>query len=813
MLDEQEKQDNGKQEPENEEVQNDRESIEEKSKEKDIPDSSKDNTEPTSSQKIDIEKIEGDTDIAQVIKKYYLGAGGSYQRKKFSFSDTYPFSEKLIEIASQTFVYSKDQVETLISTITSNRTLILTGEPECGKSITSVYLATLLNSRNDTKYEIRTVYSLDKEIIVDLLDFFKNCGELKEKILIFHDVFKKKNLNLKNFFDSYSKEQSEFISSRLRELNSFIIFTADNGTFDKFVIPLLDISHEIKTIEGKQLEEAYHKKLERFVISTQRDENSVDLELGKKKEIILKELATINNVSLFVDTYLEKIISKAITIDEAIEEASNIKKRVERWFLKELGGNNDDFESWTCALCLALWNGASYTDFGEFHKKVTKKILRELTPFKSFINFTFSKSENNLLLKCKSQISKNMQTHADIIEFSDEKYQEVLIEILLLNNRKILLDLINLMQEIVENENRDTMRRLAAYAIGKIGELDIESIILPLLYQWASKEEPFLKASVGYLYEGIWESNNKNYRKHCLAILNDMALHYPDNTNIQWAAISAYRQIGIHDLKFALKELRKILEKTIEGIIEWLDAFRAQDDSLDEESALINLKFLHENMEKKNDLLFHIPYSIISMSIKRDPIEVISELAKWISQGNKDTRAFLVIFFLDHRGIFDELESLNVVYFSENDDENASFSNILLNSLTITDDAVKTFAKFLKGLYEECFSEYRSDAQPVWRYRLFNKHMRKWVVDSLSNKNVSKTVEGLIVELYNLGNDSLKGTLYNAMNQWKIRKPNKKRGWKDKKDKSRTIKKQAKLDDFVDSLVRQLQSSPNNTVQ
>jgi hypothetical protein len=213
-------------------------------------------------------------------------------------------------------------------------------------------------------------------------------------------------------------------------------------------------------------------------------------------------------------------------------------------------------------------------------------------------------------------------------------------------------------------------------------------------------------------------------------------------------------------------------------------------------------------MKKKNELLHHIPYSIVSLYSKRDPIEVISVLRKWIHQGNRDTRAFLVVFILDHGGIFDELEKFEVVYLSDDyiEDEKFTFSNILLNSLTLTENAVEKFIAFIKDLYEKCCSEFRAAAQPVLRSLLFNKHLRKWVVDNLTNSRVNKTLQKMIIELYNSGNDSLQGTLFNAMNQWSVHKWNKKGEWKDEWKKRRDERKQAKLDDFVNEVTRQLQN-------
>jgi hypothetical protein len=315
-----------------------------KDKGKDASDSTEMEKISGPSQFIDVDKIEGNTEIAQTVKKYHLGmgTGGSYQMKKFSVSDTYPLPNNLFDIASKTYVYPEDKIESLKSTLTANRILILTGQTGCRKFITATYLAKCLIDESRKNYKILTVYALDKEIIVEFLEFIKKSDNLKKKILIFQDVFKKNNQNLKEFFNSYSKEQAEFVSSRVSQLNAYILFTADTDTFTPYVLSQFAIIHDISAIKGENLNQAFKKKIDYFCFSTGQNHNTVDLALGKRKREILEKLGDIDKISLFVETYLGQILTKQKTIDEAIEEVGNIEKRVEQWFLKELGENKEE---------------------------------------------------------------------------------------------------------------------------------------------------------------------------------------------------------------------------------------------------------------------------------------------------------------------------------------------------------------------------------------------------------------------------------------------------------------------------------------
>ena len=503
-------------------------------------------------------------EINKEIKNILIGGGEgiNFQIKKFSISTTIPISEDSFEEADKTFVYLDDKIDGIFSHLISNRMLFLVGEPGAGKYFTAKYLSNRIKKENKKDYDVRLVKPVTREVIIELFELIDNPNTLKGKILIFKDVFLKKNRNLLDFFTSYTREQTKLFSKNLKELDSYILFTADYDTFDEFEISGLDIKEDILMPNDELIGKGFELKLKHFCLVHQKEfEVSYSVLKGRVKEII-KKFDRMWKITLFIENYLERILEKKKKIEDAIEEVNDIKKRVEYWFLRELGENKEEFEAWTFTLCLALLNGVSYVDFEEIHRVITKKLLRVITPYSADKTFSFSLSENDLLVKCNAQITKDEFIYADLIEFCDSRYQKILMDTLLKNNRRILINITSFLQEYVENPYLLDLRRLAAYCIGRIGELDLESITLHLIRKWEQMDEAYYRANVGYLFEGILNSEDENYRKFCLGYLRNMALS--NNIKIQWTAISAYKQIGLHNLGLAMKELRNIQEKIIE---------------------------------------------------------------------------------------------------------------------------------------------------------------------------------------------------------------------------------------------------------
>lgn len=735
------------------------------------------------------EIAENMTKINQEFMQFHFGDDKSSEIKKFSLSNTIPISEEVIHTIEKLYVYPEEKKHALHRSLSSNRILLLAGEPETGKYIAAQYIAGRMKNENKKISEVRLIDPLDRGTDIDLMELSKDSEALKGKILIFRDVFSKKNQKLVDFFASSSKEERTFISDKLAERNAFFLFTANTGTFDKYQLANMDIKADIFPIDDGLRQEGFQLKFEHFCSLNDKIDfrKASDLLEEKKKEIIEK-FDRMSKIVLFIENYLEKIMVDGKSIDSAIEEVTDVKKRVEFLFLKELGGSKEDFEAWTFALCLALFNHCSYTDFNEIHKKITRILITEFNPFNFNKEFSFRLSENELLEKCNAQITKNMITHADTIEFCDYRYRDVLMDILLKNNRKVLLSIIPYLENYAEKHYRVDQRKLAASSLACIGELDLETITLPLIIKWANMKEYFHKASVGYLYEGIFTSKDEDYRKFCMSFLGKMALS--SDINQLFTAIVAYTQIGFHDLKFAMTQLRKIQEKIIERRIKKeniIDVLFSQTNLLKEQGVLVNLDQLYKETDY---LLSTVQYSIIALSISFviDPIDVFSELHEWIRGGNRNSRVSVVLFTLGTDGILQELESREIVYLSDDEEKKVEElrSNILVYSLAATNNSVKKLADFLTDLYKNCFSEFRMDIHNSLKDVLFD-HLKKWVIGTLSNGKVNNAIKKLIVRLYNSGDEEFRDTIWNSLNSWNAPE-----------------NKEAQLKEFVDDVTKQV---------
>lgn len=762
-----------------------------------------------SSFKSDVNNISGNATIAQQINNETknnitnittIGGvdGVNFCIKKFSISDTIRMSNDSLEEVYQTFVYPAEDINGLFSSLISNRILLLVGEPESGKCFSAKYLSIGIMKRSKRDYEVRLVKPVAKELIIDLSDLIDDPKMLANRILIFKDVFSGKNMNLHDFFASYTKEQTGFFSEKLRELDAYFLFTADKGTYDEFQISRLDIKAEISLIDNDLIKKGFEVKLEHFCSSRPIDLKNVSEILKENLPEIFNKMNRMSYVSMFIENYLEKILTGEKSIEEAIEEVVNTERRVAHWFLKELGGKKEEFEAWTFTMFLALLNKASYFEFEQIHKVITKKLLRTITPYSLNREFSFTLSESDLFTKCEAQITRDTYIHADVIEFRDPKYQKILLDTLFKNNRRILISIIPYLKEYAENPYQPDLRRLAAYSIGRIGELDLESIALHFIRGWAHMEESFFRANVGYLFEGILSSDDESYKNFCMGVLKNMALS--NNIKVQWTAISAYKQIGLHDLKLAIEELRKIQEEIIKRMLKTeniLDLFYRKGAS--EEDILQDLDVLY----KKSDyLLSNVRYSIVALCIMINPIDVISELCNWINEGNRNTKITVVLIFLGSDGILQVLENRKIIHLSK-EDENSLSSNVLLNSLTIGDEAIKKAVQFLRDIYKKCFSKFQLNDHEELK-KILNNYLEKWTIDTLSKKKVNSALKKLIVELYRTGDDDLQNRLWDSLNRWEIPEKKENDDEKEKENRREREEKEAKLKAFVDDVTRQI---------
>lgn len=746
----------------------------------------------------------------KIINNYFSKGDKSFKINKFSVNEEIPLSAEWLDNSEHTFIYPPEPLEDLKSCLRQYRILLLTGEPESGKNFTAISLAYHMMKETPKVHEIKWCDLFLREIDINPMNMVKNKKDLNGKIVIFKDVFSPKKQGLMDFFRSCSREQIGYIYNTLKDRDSFLLFTADIGTFDQYPLSNLAIKREICPLDQDLLQKGFDLKLHHFCsLSSKRDFTKAFHLLQDKRQEIIDKLGRMSKIAHFIENYLDKILCDEKSIAEALEEAFDIKKRLEHLFLKELGASKKEFEAWTFALCLSMFNGISYADFHEIHREITTLLLKRLDPFKTVKDFTFTTTDDDFIDTCGANIIKDTITHSYRIEFRNHEDQKVLMDILMRNNRKILLEIIPFLEKYVETHFRRKQRRSAAINIGRIGVLDTESIIFRIIDKWSilDPQDDFNSENVGYMYEGIITSEDKDYKKYCLSKLNLMA--FSDDIDDQWTAIAAYKHIGLHDLIFAMEELRKIQEEAIERMNaeqskNLLDFIYSQDDESNLQDVLRKMDQIY------NETVYLISYvrysivalsgSVISESIYIDPIDVLHELTKWIHKGNQNSRTNVAMFFLGPGGILAELENIEVVYSDEDerDKKEKLRTNLLLSAMTESEESIKKIADFLNDLYKKCFPEFRLEIHKEFKKMLF-EHMEKWAVESLCNGKVNDALKNLLVQLYQIGDEELKDSLWDSLNRWRVPKEDDKKKGKDKNEDGEK-EKEAKLNVVVNEV-------------
>lgn len=745
------------------------------------------------------------------------------KKKKFTISDSLEVKTERLREADKLLVYPEKDIQRFTALNKTNRILLLTGPPESGKYLIALYLANRLNKEKKNGYDVRYVRPLRKDVNFNLFELISTGTSLKGKIIIFSDALSKKNKGLKEFLYTYNREQADFAAKKLKEADAYILLTADTGTFDELKLTNIPIKVEVSHVSGELLVKGFDLKLAHYCKVNNKDVKEARQVLSDDKDSIIQKLGSMAKIVSFIENYLEKIMSGDKKCSAAIEEVNDIRKAVEYWFVEELGKDKSEFEAWGFAFCLALFSGISYFVFEKVYREVIGLLVRRGSPFKtndlfvlerllqkvsdaapdedSWESFTFSMSENILLRKCKAQIVEDNLKHSDIIEFSEPRYRRCLFTLLMEKYRNALLAVVPQLVKWVDEPINQEHREYSAFALGKIGEINADAIVLDLANDWARNEEYYRRTHVGYLYVGIFTSKKKDYLDYAKINLKNMSIN--DNILVQWAAISAYKQIGAHHLEFAMRELRRCLENIVKDFFkakDHLDFLFLYDDDVSEDELI---KRFNHVREITGHLLDTILVSIVELCILLNPIDVLFELKKWFVKGNKKTRIITVNFFLGEKGILYRLERRLVEYYLESEDEeedgfaDSVDANVIIDTLASIVEANENVAGFIHDMYEKCFPEFPPDAQRVLKNILMD-YLERWTIDILPHKELKNTMKKLLITLYNSGGTEFQHTLWDSINRWKL--PEK----EDDEIEEEREKKEKRLKDLIDEVSREI---------
>jgi hypothetical protein len=701
--------------------------------------------------------------------KQYLQDGLGHNRKEhfktFSIHHTRQVTEKEERDASYYYQPDEETISELKDTLEQRRLLVLTGEPDQGKTATAIYLSHLLRSEQSTSFvESLLIHPLEPTVKIVFNQIFDNKKKFGGRMLIFRDAFSGKHRNILDFFMNLEKHLLEDVSEKLRNNKILLLFTADTATVDKDCysnLSSLKIARQLPMLQDEHLHHGLERILERFALSNDMPPGEVNAILDiQKRGLLIQRVRTLPRIAQFIDQYLLSL-EKGVDLNKAIGQFENL----EGWFLRELAGN---FEVWCFAFTLGLCQcvqdstGVPWFEFEEFRRAISRCLAREFNiPEQRKSSFRDRLSEGTLAEECRAEVYENPDTGEHCVRFLDDRYPEMLWRSLLRSNRKLLTPILPQLKKMAESEDWGVRRR-AAQILGRIGEIDPFRITLTLRDRWMYSRDYRQMATVGYLFEGILASQHERYRTDLLKELGDIASE-EDKPEI-WTAIAAYKCIGVKNLSLAMQRYREIAERKlvesmedtrrIDRIVRRVEGGLKQfDPTTIEHLALTVYKEALNDMSKRlydadGPFLLAIQRAIVSLCLECGLIPVLQELCKWMEADQKALSYIVTLVFLMQGGIADELErrSVELPPAEDGTDPQRQECSLLIASIASDKDDLRQMEVFLRAVFTG-FSGFLTPLYRRFLRKVFFMHLKKWAEDSLPVKKCREAMEILFAEL------------------------------------------------------------------
>jgi len=715
----------------------------------------------------------------QEIYKQYISAGKDVAIRPFSRHHRVEISAKEEREVVRDYVKDDAAIGELWSALQEKRLLVVTGEPEQGKTTAAIYLSYRLRAEEQSRFSgSYLVHPLERSVKIIFDDIIENKDEFGGRMLFFRDAFAQGNRDVSDFFTRLDRHLVERMSKSLRNNDMFLLFTADSPAGDlKRKLSGLGIEQELPPLGEDLLMEGLEFKLAQFPAQTgvSAEELESILDAAKKRDLI-QRLRTMPRIVQFVDNYLLKL-KDGLDFKLAIDRIDNLKG----WFLTELA---DDFDSWCFALCLGLCQclplapGVPWFEFEAFRKAMSFCLAKELKPGgRRGAGLREAISEEYLLARCRAEVYKDPNNGVDCVRFSNERYPEMLWRVFLGSNRRILNLLLPQLTRMAQLAD-PAVRQRAAQILGRVGEMDPLRITFGLMGDWIRSDDRRQQATVGSLYQGVLASKNSRYRNDCLRELSSLS-EEEDKPEL-WTAIAAYRQIGEFDLPLAMGKFRQIAERKL---VEPIDNTRRLDkilnrienvvkdhklDAIDSMALAAYHTILREIADRvynqEGPILFAIQYAIVSLCLALDPLDVLGALEEWITSAEPALGGLAALIFLQENGIAEELERRRVEIPRPGDDTDArdQSCNPLVISIASSHNSVRRMARFLESMFG-IFSSFFPPRSRQYLRKSFLFHLKAWAKDSSEVDVCRSAIEQLFAELLASSNRELSDQLFSYL--------------------------------------------------
>jgi hypothetical protein len=518
--------------------------------------------------------------------------------------------------------------------------------------------------------------------------------------------------------------------------------------------------------------------------------------MQQQRDRMISTLKTMPRIARFVDFYFRSSAPDGAALD--LEQTLRAFEDIHFWFEDHL---DKDFDAWCFTLslglahCLGESGDVSWLNFEYLHRYVRASLSNDahLFPHKRQPNIITPPEQikkprlldDDYFRLCRAEIVKDRDSLSDLIHFRDSNYARAVWQILLEHHRGILTALLPHLCEIAEGkaERRELgLRALCAQVIGRIGEIDPEGITAAHIDRWMYSDEVSHRALVAFIYQGILASDNERYRTHFIDRLNALtATDVEDGKyekNHVLTSIAVYAQIGADHLPLAMEGLERIAGKKLVPVIEDMqrvgrliertDNEFAQRETVEEAIELLVYQqmlsdFAERLYAEQGSTFVGVQYAFWTLCLNTDPIEVFTELRRWIKRSNQATGALVALMFLSNEGIAANLESEK---FEVSPDE-TSTEKISCNAIlaSLKPQAINEMARFLVAIYESFSVSFVIPSRfKRYLHESFVFRLKTWAEEALTIESCRHSMESLFVELMRLHQRVLFDTIFRLLN-------------------------------------------------
>lgn len=662
--------------------------------------------------------------------------------RRFACAEVEPVPAEWERDSALCFRGTDGEVDALLKHLEERRILVLAAPRGAGKVRAALYLGWHLRQRERCAGGTLVVEPLDRKVRVDVRHLAAHDRDLRNRLIIFPNAFSRADPEVTRLFEATDRAGWQALGEQLRARGAYLVFTtdpADAGPLEELAAH--GVHRELSAHPPELLAGELDRKVE-LLAAGGTDPGVLDA-LREGKEWVSATFRYAPQLFDFVDQYVEMGIA-GLELAEALRRTRNADGRI----LQDLDG---DFEGWSFAFTLALAEcgseaeGVAWLDADRLHRHVRQWLRRDLNlrypdshgaklDVDEDADTRLEFSDTRLLKRAHAVVDRSAPSFT--VRFRDGATPEGMWGAMFERHRRALLTVLPGLSALVERGGDElrTLRVLAARIIGRIGEMDGERIVLPLMERWARSGKPLWQASLGPLLDGVLASRSERYRQACLRHLQRLgrAESPGDDPDARLpAVIAAWSWVGDHDLPLAMRELGAVVHERLVPVLADVQELERLLGKVGGEAANSGRAVLHkmvwEMYAGQGGAFLGVQASLGSLCATRGPVPVFTELRRWIAEGGWKAGAVAALMLLHEGGIADQLKQSGSAAGGP-----PAGCRPLAAWLAEGEDEVRRTSRFLGDLFEGLLTPFAASAQ-LQRYCVesLQAHLGDWVCDAL----------------------------------------------------------------------------------